>query len=85
MHHCFSASKKQCLIASHERLALAKLGKKKHTVIISEQLDRKIQTYIKERAIEIISKGGKIPSESQLIEELLAAGLRTMEGTRHEG
>lgn len=61
------------------------MRKKKRTVIVTEQLDREIQAYIKERAIEIISEGGKIPSESQLIEELLAAGLRAMEGKRHEG
>lgn len=84
MHHCFFASKKQCLIASPERLALAKLGKKKHTIIISEKLDGEIRAFIRERAVEIISKGGDIPSESQLFEELLTKGLQVTKGKKNE-
>jgi len=57
-------------------IVLIKLGKRKRTIIISERLDGEIKVYIRERAIDIISKGGNIPSESQLFEELLTKGLR---------
>jgi hypothetical protein len=66
-------------------MALASLGKRKHTIIINEKLDGEIKTYIRERAIEIISKGGSIPSESQLFEELLTKGLQVTRGRSLHG
>lgn len=63
---------------------MTKLGKKKRTIIISEKLDGEIRAYISKRAVEIISKGGSIPSESQLFEELLTKGLQVTKGNKNE-
>jgi len=66
-------------------MALARLGKRKRTIIINEKLDGEIKTYIRDRAIEIISGGGSIPSESQLFEELLTKGLQVTKGRSSHG
>ncbi|MDG6921029.1 MAG: hypothetical protein JRN59_05825 [Nitrososphaerota archaeon] len=58
------------------------MGKRKHTIIISEKLDDQIKTYIKDRAVQIIDSGDNIPSKSQLFEELLTKGLQA---TKEEG
>jgi len=52
-----------------------KLLKAKRTITLDHKLNAKLTEYIKKRAPEIIKTSGRIPSESEIIEELLRKGL----------